>query len=148
MCTCLQWDPIYTHGLHVYISDRIASKCTQILDDNFHSDLVLWIKVLDKFILGAFYIPHQNSIYHHSNIFDDIAFDISIIKGKYGLPFLTAGDFNGKTGLQVGALNVIMILEKQDDTLEEYTYNFPDIVNTLNLLDMPVKRSSKDTAQK
>ena len=135
------------HGLHVYISDHIANKCTQILDDRFHSDLVLWVKILDKFILGAAYIPHQNSIYHYSNIFDDIAFDISILKGKYELPFVMAGDFNSRTGLQVGALNDIMILEKQDDTLEEHTYNFPDIVNTLNSLNMPVKRNSNDIAK-
>ena len=43
------------------------------IDANYKS--VLWIKVSGMFILGAVYIPHENSKYHYSDLFGDLSYD-------------------------------------------------------------------------
>ena len=86
------------HGIQVYISDYLASACIKIVDIDANYNSVLWIKVSDMFILGAVYLPHENSKYHYSGLFDDLSYDICKIKSKYDLPFILIGDFNSRTG--------------------------------------------------
>ena len=129
------------HGLHVYVSNHLADSCHQISDNNFYSDLVIWIKVAEQFILGALYIPHENSKYHQIGLYEDLSLDINNIQSKYELPILLVGDFNSRTG----SLNDIMMLETQDDILDATTFKHPDVIKTLSSLNMPAKRTNKDT---
>ena len=135
------------HGLHVYITNHIANKCVQITE-NLHCNLVIWIKIADSFIVGALYLPHEGSIYHHEkekdethvDLYDELALDIWSLRDKYDMPLLLTGDFNSRTGL----LNEIMVLEAQDVALDSSYFNYPNIINIFNSLNMPIKRINKD----
>ena len=129
------------HGLHVYISNHIAETCTQVSDNDFYCNLVIWIKVAKCFILGALYIPYEGSKYHNNTIYDDLSLDICNIKSKYDMPILLMGDFNSRTS----NANDIMMIESQDNILDASIFKYPDIINTLNSLGMPVTRANKDT---
>ena len=67
------------HGLCILMKNKLFEKSQQI--ENTCSECILWIK-LDKdvtgfeLILGAVYLPCEGSIYHHHDIFSDIAQDI------------------------------------------------------------------------
>ena len=95
------------HGLHVYIANPLAEKCTQIPDNDFYCNLVIWIKIAESFILGALYLPHKSPKSHHDGLFDDLSLDICNIKSQFDMPLLLMGDFNSRTGL----LNEIMMLK-------------------------------------
>ena len=129
------------HGLHVYISNHIAKTCTQVSDNDFYCNLVIWIKVAKSFILGALYIPYEGSKYHNNTIYDDLSLDICNIKSKYDMPILLMGDFNSRTS----NANDIMMIESQDNILDASIFKYPDIINTLISLGMPVTRVNKDT---
>ncbi len=45
------------------------------------------------------YIPCEGSIYHHPQIFENLAEDIVEIKDKYNGPISLIGDINARTGL-------------------------------------------------
>ena len=72
--------------------------------ENTCSECILWIK-LDKdvtgfeLILGAVYLPCEGSIYHHHDIFSDIARDLITLKSEFDVPVCLIGDFNARTGL-------------------------------------------------
>ena len=61
--------------------------------------------ILDKdvtgfeLILGAVYLPCEGSIYHHHDIFSDIAQDLITVKSDFNIPVCLIGDFNSRTGL-------------------------------------------------
>ena len=129
------------HGLHVYITNHLADTCIQVPDNDFYCNLVIWIKVAESFILGALYIPHEGSKYHNNTIYDELSLDINNIKNKYDLPILLMGDFNSRTS----NANDIMMIEAQDNILDASNFKYPNFVNVLNSLGMPVKRTSKDT---
>ena len=95
----------------------------------------------DNFILGALYLPHENSKYHYSELFDDLSLNISTIKGKFDLPVMLIGDLNSRTG----QLNEIMLLDIQDEILDERTFTQPYVVDILKSLNIPVKRCNLDT---
>ena len=122
------------HGLHVYISERIADSCEQIIDNNLYCNLVIWIKVVDSFILGALYLPHEGSKYFHEDLYDDLSIDICSIKRKYDMPLLLTGDFNSRTG----SLNEMMMLEIQNDILDTTHFIYPNIIDIFGSLNIPV----------
>ena len=128
------------HGLQVYITDHIAGKCCQISDINSLCEAVLWINVADSFIVGALYTPHEGSKYYCNDYFTDLALEICDIKSKYDLPIMLIGDFNSRTG----SLNDILLMENNDDVLDASNFDYPDIINILNDLNLPVNRSNKD----
>ena len=128
------------HGLHVYISEHLANRCIQIIDNNLYCNIVIWIKIAESFILGALYLPHEGSNHYRQELYDELTDDISSIKDKYQMPILLTGDFNSRTG----SLNDIMIREFQDDILDESLYAFPNILDIFNSLDIPIDRSNKD----
>ena len=129
------------HGLHVYITNHLAKTCTQISDKDFYCNLVIWIKVAECFILGALYIPYEGSRFHNTSIYDDLSLDICTIKSKFDLPILLMGDFNSRTG----NANDIMMIESQDNILDASNFKYPNIINILNSLGMPITRVNKDT---
>ena len=87
----------------------------------------LWVKFADNFIVGAIYMPHEGSKYHHPDIFSDLESDIRIIKEKHDMPLMLVGDFNSRTG----TLNEIMFLEI-DDALDERNFEYPNILKYFN----------------
>ena len=128
------------HGIQVYISDRIASLCSIINDINFACRSVLWINVANNFILGTVYIPCDRSPHYWPEFFEDFEEDISDIKSQYDLPLMIIGDFNSRTG----TLNEIMLLDNDDIVLDSSYFKYPDVLNTLKYLNMPIKRSNVD----
>ena len=71
------------HGICVFIKERIPHHCTII--DNFVSESVLWKHFNThisgfSFILGAVYLPHEASDYHHEDIYEFLADHIITIK--------------------------------------------------------------------
>ena len=129
------------HGLSVYISNQLASLCTQINEPDFDCNSVLWIKVSNHFILGAVYMPVEKA----KNVwspeqYSELSLDIFNIKDTYDLPIMLIGDFNGRTGV----LNDILLQETNDDTNID-NYNYPDILDTFNSLNIPVQRTNKDS---
>ena len=129
------------HGLQVYVEDHIAGLCCQINDINPICETVLWIKISENFIVGALYIPHENSKHHCHEFFTDLALDICDIKSKYDLPIMLIGDFNSRTG----TMNDLLLAENANEVLDSSNFNHPDIINILKCLDLPVNRSNKDT---
>ena len=101
---------------------------------------MIWIKIAETFILGALYLPYEGSIYYKRGVFEDLTMDICSIKSQYDLPLLLIGDFNSRTGL----LNEIWMLETHDDLLDLSYFNYPDIINIFNSLNIPIKRANKD----
>ena len=91
------------HGICVFIKERISHNCTII--DNFVSESVLWIHFNKNvsghaFILGAVYLPHEASHYHHEDIYEILAAYIITIKATYDVPIILLGDFNSWIGLK------------------------------------------------
>ena len=50
-----------------------------------------------EIIIGATYIPGQNSLYHDINIFDDLTNDILSLRCAHNAPIFMLGDFNART---------------------------------------------------
>ena len=90
------------HGLCILMKNKLFEKSQKI--ENTCSECILWIK-LDKdvtgfeLILGAVYLPCEGSIYHHHDIFSDIAQDLITLKSDFNIPVCLIGDFNARTGL-------------------------------------------------
>ena len=51
-------------------------------------------------ILGAVYLPHEASDYHHEDIYEFLADDIITIKANLDVPIILLGDFNSRVGLK------------------------------------------------
>ena len=49
--------------------------------------------------MGAVYLPCEGSIYHHHDIFSDIAQYLITLKSDFDIPVCLIGDFNARTGL-------------------------------------------------
>ena len=91
------------HGICVFIRQNIAHNCTII--DKFVSESVLWIHLNKnisgfEFILGAVYLPHEASDYHHEDIYEFLADDIITIKATLDVPIILLGNFNSRVGLK------------------------------------------------
>ena len=131
------------HGIQVYISDKLVEKCQQLPDSDLCCDLVIWIKVDEHFILGALYLPCENSKHHYQEIYDELTYDINSIKGEYNLPIMIIGDFNSRTGSQ----NEIMLTDQYDilDDLDSSSFRYNDIIKIFEDLDIPVNRTNADT---
>ena len=128
------------HGLQVYIKDPFAAQCSKIDNIKFLCEAVLWIKISNDFILGAVYVPNQNSPYYCPQFFDDMALDICSIRTKYDLPLMLVGDFNSRTG----TMNDIMLNETFDDVLDISNFLYPNILDTFKRLNIPISRTNKD----
>ena len=63
------------------------------------------------------------------------------INSKYDLPVMLIGDFNSRTG----TINDILLIENTDNVLDPSNFIYPDIINTLKRLNLPIHRSNKDT---
>ena len=128
------------HGLQVYIKNPFATHCSKINNIKFLCEAVLWIKISNDLILGALYVPNQNSPYYCSQFFDDMALDICSIRTKYDLPLMLVGDFNSRTG----TMNDIMLNETFDDVLDISNFLYPNILDTFKRLNIPISRTNKD----
>ena len=128
------------HGLQVYVADHIAGLCYQINDTSLICESALWIKIAENLIVGALYIPHEGSKHYCHEFFTDLALDICDLKSKYDLPIMLIGDFNSRTG----TINDILLIENTDNVLDPSNFIYPDIINTLKSLNIPIHRSNKD----
>ena len=128
------------HGLSVYISNKVAGCCTAITDLDFDCETAIWIKIAEKFILCSLYLPYEGSKHHYNELYDDLSTDISAIKHKFAIPIVLIGDFNSR----VGNLNEVMLADWTDSILDESNFEYPDIIETLEKLDMPLTRRNVD----
>lgn len=91
------------HGLCILVKSAIAKHCSLV--KNTKAEAILWLKISKKvvglhvdMVLGASYVPCENSIHFIADIFDDIIEDIVEINAIYhGLPFTVIGDTNART---------------------------------------------------
>ena len=127
------------HGLSVYVSNQLSELCTRINEPEFGCDSVLWIKVSNYFILGTVYMPVEKPYYQNTEQYTELSLDIFSIKADYNLPIILIGDFNGRTGV----LNDILLLESNDKS-DIDNYDYPDILETFNSLNVPVHRTNID----
>ena len=89
------------------------------------SETVFWLKISEKafgfpFMLGAVYIPPENSKYFNESMFDDIASDLLMLKNVHHMPFFLLGDFNARTGVE----NEISVSEIEDCANSHYVNDF------------------------
>ena len=89
------------HGLGVLVKSHISKHIS--IAANVTSESVLWLNISENafgypFLLGAAYIPPENSKYYDDSIFDDISNDFVFLKNKFIVPFCLVGDFNARTG--------------------------------------------------
>ena len=87
------------YGISILVKGNLHNdiKCL----DESQSENVLWISIKHiSIIVGAVYIPPQNSENSNVNTFDDITDDVSYIISQYstGDDILLIGDFNARTG--------------------------------------------------
>ena len=87
----------------MFIREHIAPNCTII--DKFVLESVLWIHLNKnisgfEFLLGAIYLPHEASDYHHEDIYEFLADYIITIKATLDVPIILLGDFNSRVGLK------------------------------------------------
>ena len=92
------------HGLCIIFKHWLRNYVEQLDVNVFKSESVLWVKVNKgaygfDFIIGAIYMPHENSKYYDDDLFEDITYDLMRIKGTLKLPVCLIGDFNARTGL-------------------------------------------------
>ena len=90
------------HGIGVYVKQELSNLITPISDSSLSSDCVLWLHVHEKllgfnFIVGAVYIPHEQSRYYDNDIFDILSGDIVNLNSKFDIPICLTGDFNART---------------------------------------------------
>ena len=83
------------------MKENIASHCSMI--NSFLSESILWLHVNAEvlgyeFMLGAVYLPYEQSDYFHDDIYDQLADDIITIKAQYNVPIILLGDFNSRVG--------------------------------------------------
>ena len=132
------------HGIALYVKENLYENVT-ILCNETNSESILWCKINQQssslsFILGVVYLPHEGSIYHHNEVFDNLIFDIASLKSTYNLPFVLTGDFNSRTGITSDFIDVDEILsELCGIDLEE---NFRDSFVNNNI---PVDRYNQDS---
>ena len=91
------------HDICVFIKERISHHFTII--DNFVSKSVLWIHFNKNFsgfafTLGAVYLLHEASDYHHEDIYEFLADYIITIKATPDVPIILLEDFNSRIGLK------------------------------------------------
>lgn len=100
------------HGMCILVKEKLMDNIKLIEGQH---DSIIWIKVSDPLtnsdlIIGAIYVPHENSKYFESNTFDRLQDDLTSIQATYqSLPILMLGDFNSRTS------NVIDIIKKDDN---------------------------------
>ena len=128
------------HGINIYIKNNLYSMCKPINIENKNCDSVIWVNILNYFILGAIYVPHDRSKYNYDGLFTDITCDLALIR-EHNLPIMLIGDLNSRTK----NLNDIWVLDPENDDIfvQDYIMH-PNIINIFNDLDIPLIRSNKD----
>jgi len=135
------------HGICILVKDVFAASTSII--QNTSSENILWIYVNNnvlniELIIGSVYIPHENSVYYQSDIFDKIAEDLIEISTKYDSPVILMGDFNARTSLKDDFISLndsISILTG----LENISNDLFNSKKNLMLLDLPTRRSNVDS---
>ena len=89
------------HGICILIKENISCHFSMI--NSLLSESILWVHVSPvvlgyEFILGAVYLPYEQSVYFHDDIYDQLADDIITIKAKNNVPIILLGDFNSRVG--------------------------------------------------
>ena len=114
------------HGISILIPSILTQYCKLALNES--SSPVLWLhagaEVLGiEMIIGAVYLPCENSKYSSPDLFDLLRSDIYDLSSKYDIPLCMIGDFNCRTGL----LTDFMAFEEEiseccglDTSIEEF----------------------------
>ena len=133
------------HGIAMLIRDCLFDQCTLI--NKTSSDCVLWVKLKNQIILGfelligAVYIPCDNSEYHSNTLFEDLFDDILSLNVRFNLPVLLVGDFNARTH----SLNDFATPDSSLLNCNEFFIDPIEVTANLDLLDITTVRSNKDT---
>jgi len=135
------------HGIGIFVKNSIYGHISVIPDTT--SDSTLWIKIEEtllgyEVLLGAVYIPHENSVFHKPEIFDDLYNDIMTLSCTYNTSICLIGDFNSRTG------NLPDFIESSKyDAFSNFENCFPGIdhemsINNLNTLGFDSNRYNCD----
>ena len=110
-----------SHGLCICIRNHLKSYFTLL---NGKSENIIWLKVNKEllgieFVLGAVYIPGENSDYYSHDIFEHVYLDIL----SFDLPVCMMGDFNSRTGTYDDIFDFNEYVARNEG-LEEMNTNF------------------------
>ena len=134
------------HGISILVPSLLAEYCKLALNES--SSPVLWLyagaEVLGtEMIIGAVYLPCENSKYNSPDLFDLLRSDIYDLASKFDIPMCLIGDFNCRTGL----ISDFMTIESEiselcglDDGIEEFN-DFYSLCTSNNL---PIGRFNCD----
>ena len=128
------------HGLALFVKSGLFSHTKHI--KNTKSKCVLWVALgLDKnitsVIVGAVYIPGENSIHVDKNDYDVICEDIVLLYSMYDCPFVLLGDFNSRTSTLndfSSQTDIVSFLEKSGITTERYNCDKKRDSNGIDLI--------------
>ena len=128
--------------LAILVNQKTSKKVSII--KNSESNCILWITVGSsskpiEFILGAVYIPCQDSTYHDDYIFEEIESDLVSFNADYNVPIILMGDFNSRTG----SLSDLLDLE-QNIFEADYLDVESNISQKLESFGIPPNRSNLD----
>ena len=131
------------HGLCIYLREELYDTA-EIMTNDTKSESVLWCKINSKvsktsFFIGAVYIPHEASKYHHKELFENVIHDITVLKNKFDIPTLLIGDFNAR----VGNLNDFEEIDGCITNISGFDIE-DDGVDLLDFYDIPLNRVTKD----
>ena len=135
------------HGISLLVKDHLAASTTIL--QNTVSENILWSKIDNDslgihIVVGSVYIPHENSLYYHDDIFDNVTEDIININNAVDLPIILIGDFNSRTGIIDDFIEIddSIAIVAGIDNIENSIFNSK---HNLKLLDIKTKRFNVDT---
>ena len=134
-------------GVAVIYKETLENQI-KIADANTQDCLWFTINMSNKKILlcGNLYIPPKGSRFYKNVVFEKIEADLIDIKvNTEHDEILIAGDFNARTTEKIDYITLNEFIAHEngmgDDIIEEF-----DIENKLKLLNIPLKRMSRDKA--
>ena len=123
------------HGLCMIVKSGFAQHA-QVINE-MQSPYVLWVRFENSAfslpcIIGAVYLPGENSRHKDEGMFDQLAEDIFNLKQTYDLPIFMIGDWNSRTGTIDDILNFDQNLISNcglEDIANELIDLSPDMLN-------------------
>ena len=131
------------HGICMLIRDELYDSI-ELICEQTTSESILWCKVNSKdfdlsFYIGNVYVPHESSIYHHKDLFDNAIRDISILQSRSNIPFILIGDFNARTG----QLNDFEVIDTYMADVCGLTTD-DSIIDSFHECNIPIQRTNQD----
>ena len=133
------------HGICILVKNTIAGT-VKVIDETCSSS-ILWIYVKSvpyDMVLGAVYMPCENSKYYSNDSFQNPLSDLALIEGKFKVPIILIGDFNARSGTMS---DIIAEDNAVDSDHSVSLSNIFDSLEYLRLLDIDISRHNQDTVR-